>query len=38
VRRVGEPEDIAQAVAFFVDERSGFVNGQILYVSGGPNV
>jgi len=38
VRRVGEPEDVAQAVAFFVDERSGFVNGQILYVSGGPNV
>jgi 3-oxoacyl-[acyl-carrier protein] reductase len=38
VRRVGEPDDIAQAVAFFVDERSGFVNGQILYVSGGPNV
>jgi 3-oxoacyl-[acyl-carrier protein] reductase len=38
VRRVGEPEDIAQAVAFFVDDRSSFVNGQILYVSGGPNV
>jgi 3-oxoacyl-[acyl-carrier protein] reductase len=37
VRRVGEPEDIAQAVAFFVDDRSGFVNGQVLYVSGGPN-
>ncbi|MGC8462867.1 MAG: 3-oxoacyl-ACP reductase FabG [Acidimicrobiales bacterium] len=38
VRRVGEPADIAQAVSFFVDERSGFVNGQILYVSGGPTV
>lgn len=38
VRRVGQPEDIAQAVSFFVDERSSFVNGQILYVSGGPNV
>jgi 3-oxoacyl-[acyl-carrier protein] reductase len=38
VRRVGEPEDIAQAVSFFADERSGFVNGQILYVSGGPTV
>ena len=38
VRRVGQPEDIAQAVSFFVDERSSFVNGQILYVTGGPNV
>ncbi|MHB8220206.1 MAG: 3-oxoacyl-ACP reductase FabG [Acidimicrobiales bacterium] len=36
VRRVGLPEDIAQTVAFFVDEHSGFVNGQVLYVAGGP--
>lgn len=36
VGRAGTPEDIAHAVAFFVDERSGFVNGQILYVAGGP--
>jgi 3-oxoacyl-[acyl-carrier protein] reductase len=36
VRRVGQPEDIANAVAFFVDERSGFVSGQVLYVAGGP--
>lgn len=36
VGRVGTPEDIAQAVAFFVDERSGFVSGQVLYVAGGP--
>lgn len=33
--RLGEPEDIANAVAFFVDERSGFVTGQVLYVCGG---
>ncbi|MFV0433601.1 MAG: SDR family oxidoreductase [Leucobacter sp.] len=37
VRRVGEPEDIAHAVGFFVDEASGFVSGQVLYVAGGPN-
>jgi 3-oxoacyl-[acyl-carrier protein] reductase len=36
VGRAGEPEDIAHAVAFFADERSGFVSGQVLYVAGGP--
>lgn len=34
--RVGQPEDIAHAVAFFADERSSYVNGQVLYVAGGP--
>ena len=36
VGRVGQPEDIANAVSFFVDERAGFVTGQILYVAGAP--
>jgi 3-oxoacyl-[acyl-carrier protein] reductase len=36
VGRAGTPEDIANAVAFFVDERSSYVSGQILYVAGGP--
>ena len=36
VGRVGAPEDIAHAVAFFVDERSAFVTGQVLYVAGAP--
>lgn len=36
VGRVGTPEDIAHAVAFFVDRRSDYVNGQVLYVAGGP--
>ncbi len=36
VARSGRPEDIANAVAFFADERSGFVSGQVLYVAGGP--
>ena len=35
VRRVGTPEDVAQAVAFFLDRRSGFTTGQMLYVCGG---
>lgn len=34
--RGGTPEDIAQAVSFFADRRSGFVSGQVLYVAGGP--
>ncbi len=36
VGRVGNPEDIAHAVAFFADARSDYVNGQVLYVAGGP--
>ena len=36
VGRAGLPEDIAQAVSFFADARSGFVTGQVLYVAGGP--
>jgi 3-oxoacyl-[acyl-carrier protein] reductase len=36
VGRVGRPEDIANAVAFFVDRRSDYVSGQVLYVAGGP--
>ncbi|MEQ3549317.1 3-oxoacyl-ACP reductase FabG [Pseudonocardia nematodicida] len=36
VQRAGTPEDIAHTVSFFVDERSSFVNGQVVYVAGGP--
>jgi len=36
--RIGEPEDVANAVAFFMDARSGFVTGQTLYVCGGLSV
>jgi 3-oxoacyl-[acyl-carrier protein] reductase len=35
VGRIGVPADIANAVAFFLDGRSSFVTGQILYVCGG---
>ena len=35
VGRHGVPDDIAQAVSFFVDPRSGYITGQTLYVSGG---
>lgn len=36
VGRSGKTSDIANAVAFFADEASSFVNGQVLYVAGGP--
>jgi 3-oxoacyl-[acyl-carrier protein] reductase len=38
VRRIGAPEDVANAVAFLLDARSGFVTGQTLYVCGGMTV
>lgn len=38
VRRVGTPEGVANAAWFFLDERSGFVTGQTLYVCGGMTV
>lgn len=36
VARSGKPEDIANTVAFFADEGSSFVTGQVIYVAGGP--
>jgi NAD(P)-dependent dehydrogenase (short-subunit alcohol dehydrogenase family) len=38
VQRLGTPEDIAQAVAFFLDDRSSFITGQVIYVCGGITV
>ncbi len=35
VKRRGEPGDIANALLFFLSERSGFVTGQVLNVDGG---
>ena len=35
MRRLGEPEDIAAAVAFFASDRASFITGQTLSVSGG---
>ncbi|HAD60656.1 MAG TPA: 3-oxoacyl-[acyl-carrier-protein] reductase [Planctomycetaceae bacterium] len=35
VRRLGQPDDIANAVLFFAQESSSYVTGQILKVDGG---
>ena len=36
VARVGQPEDIAHLVSFFVSEGAGFISGQVVYAAGGP--
>lgn len=33
--RLGQPEDVARAVAFFAAETSGYITGQVLCVDGG---
>jgi 3-oxoacyl-[acyl-carrier protein] reductase len=38
VQRLGTPEDVARAVAFFVNPANSFVTGQTLYVCGGASV
>lgn len=36
LQRVGQPEDIANVIAFLCSDESGFVSGQTIYVRGGP--
>lgn len=36
--RMGTPEDVANAVAFFASEEAGFITGQTLFVCGGITV
>jgi 3-oxoacyl-[acyl-carrier protein] reductase len=35
IKRIGEPEDIANVIAFLCSEDAGYVTGQVLYVDGG---
>ena len=36
VRRVGQPRDVANVICFLASEEAGYVNGQVIYVAGGP--
>jgi len=36
--RMGQPEDIAGAVGYFMSEEAGFITGQHLFVCGGLSV
>ena len=36
LRRIGQPEDIANVIAFLCSDESGFVSGQTIYARGGP--
>lgn len=36
VRRVGQPRDVANVICFLSSEEASFVNGQVIYVAGGP--
>ncbi|MDX2484970.1 MAG: SDR family NAD(P)-dependent oxidoreductase [Pseudodonghicola sp.] len=36
IRRVGVPEDIGNVAYFLANDEASFVNGQVIYVSGGP--
>jgi NAD(P)-dependent dehydrogenase (short-subunit alcohol dehydrogenase family) len=38
VGRLGEPEDIANAASYFLDARSSFTTGQVLFVCGGMSI
>ncbi|SOE52387.1 3-oxoacyl-[acyl-carrier protein] reductase [plant metagenome] len=36
--RMGEPAEVAHAIASLLDDRAGFITGQVLYVCGGMTV
>ena len=37
-KRVGLPHEVAHAVAMLMDERAGYMTGQVLYVCGGASI
>jgi 3-oxoacyl-[acyl-carrier protein] reductase len=35
LRRIGKPEEVADAILFFASDHAGWITGQLLYVDGG---
>jgi len=35
VKRIGTPEDVADAIAFLASDRASFITGEVLHVTGG---
>jgi len=36
LRRLGQPHDVANVVAFLVSDEASYINGETIYVAGGP--
>ena len=36
LRRIGQPEDVANVIAFLASDEAAYVSGQVIYVDGGP--
>ncbi|NMD34890.1 MAG: SDR family oxidoreductase, partial [Planctomycetes bacterium] len=35
LKRMGKPEDVAEAVAFFASDEAAYITGQVIAVDGG---
>ena len=38
LRRLGEPREVAEAIFFLCSERSSYINGAEIHISGGQHV